>query len=1194
MARLRRNEWNFAANTAQHITQVLQGPQYAQSPLGHAEPELTEFRGARRLDLVIFDRDNRVEPLVTAELKLPWRADGRNPYDSRLVEGAHGKAVRAGATYFITWNLRRLVVWKTDDPGVELLQRVVYDLEVIPFRLTRPEDLDRPDVRTRWQNAVERLIGFLHSVFTGPPEPVYLPLDQVFIARLETALYDPVDLTTDELIRLTERPSQFKRRLEAWMRERQGWVVSAQTRLENLERAARFTSYMLVNRLCFYNALRRKYTDLRRLTVANNIRSGDQLRRRLDRAFGEAERFTGDYETVFEGEFGDSIPFVSDAAVRTWRQLIRALDRYDFATIPLDIIGAMYERLIAPEERHRFGQHYTQPSVVDLIESFALRNGQASVLDPACGGGTFLVRAYARKRVLDNSQDHADLLVRIYGCDILDYACHLSTVNLAIRDLIDDDNFPRIHHGDFLTLTPGSTFCQHPIRLQAGGLPTGTQTTTIERSAFDAIVGNPPYIDSREIPSANRGRYFESVTDRWPMYPWRRDSNIYVYFWTHSEQFLRDGGTLALLTQSSWLDVEYGIAVQQWMLDNFRIICVIESEVEPWFTDARVATAVTVLQRETDAARADQNIVRFVQFRRKLGTAIGSNGDSSEEEQQRRTEQLRDTILATRRDAITDNCRVRVVRQNELREVGLEGETYVGATWGRYLRSTDELYRIQQRHNAMFCRLVDLAEIDRGITTNCDDFFIVTDASVDALQRHRDARAFRGRFGVPRSQIATGKMKIIRRSDNVEFGIESRFLVPILPTARGLVAFDTSEVDSRSLVVLLPEGRKHLSRLAAAYVQAGEQERWHERPSFTAIVEAGGAWWHLRETEVAPILLNKAMQYIPMVFWNGGGYVANQRLYRIRPNDGVNPRALFAILNSTVFAAERYASVKAMGREALIEVEVFSARRFLVPDVRRYSVEAIAELEALGTQLCGREAGPMLEGSLLETGSHEAVAYAASHTVDESRWPVELNDTTRQAIDQIVLSGVGVRQAERSRRRLYTELTEHTRKLKILELEAQINRRRQAGTGPGASELADEIWAELVGALGIEPRHVPIDFIDEGVDTEEFEIPSSRARIEEPGLFAGADVFPCRFGRQVVEFASEGQRQYVVTLSQHGIHGTVPLPTDPTQASQVETEVQAYLDDLDQRLRDAACEITNDASLQDRIVREGMKRIAPR
>ena len=138
-------------------------------------------------------------------------------------------------------------------------------------------------------------------------------------------------------------------------------------------------------------------------------------------------------ETVFDGDFGDRLPFLGDDAVGEWIALVRQLDRYDFANIPLDVIGAMYEQLIRPEERHRYGQHYTQPAVVDLINSFAITTGSEIVLDPGCGGGTFLVRSYIRKRALNPTQTHTDLLGQIYGCDILSYACkpHMNTTGQA-------------------------------------------------------------------------------------------------------------------------------------------------------------------------------------------------------------------------------------------------------------------------------------------------------------------------------------------------------------------------------------------------------------------------------------------------------------------------------------------------------------------------------------------------------------------------------------------------------------------------------------------------------------------------------------------------------------------------------------------------------------------------------------------
>jgi hypothetical protein len=107
---------------------------------------------------------------------------------------------------------------------------------------------------------------------------------------------------------------------------------------------------------------------------------------------------------------------------------------------------------------------------------------------------------------------------------------------------------------------------------------------------------------ARVMSADSRERYNQVARREWAGYDWSPSADIYTYFWTHATTLLRQDGTLALITQSAWLDVEYGIPIQAWMLSNFRIVAVMESEAEPWFTDARVATAVTVLRRETDSA----------------------------------------------------------------------------------------------------------------------------------------------------------------------------------------------------------------------------------------------------------------------------------------------------------------------------------------------------------------------------------------------------------------------------------------------------------------------------------------------------------------------------------------------------------------------------------------------------------------
>ena len=113
--------------------------------------------------------------------------------------------------------------------------------------------------------------------------------------------------------------------LDGWMRDEQGWTLAADAEgiRDNLERAAKFSCYALVNRLVFYEALMKRYgAQLKKLNLPEHIDSGEGLRLHLEGFFAEAKKVTGDYQTVFgEDHFtiGSRIPFYSDHPTRYWR-----------------------------------------------------------------------------------------------------------------------------------------------------------------------------------------------------------------------------------------------------------------------------------------------------------------------------------------------------------------------------------------------------------------------------------------------------------------------------------------------------------------------------------------------------------------------------------------------------------------------------------------------------------------------------------------------------------------------------------------------------------------------------------------------------------------------------------------------------------------------------------------------------------
>src|SRR5258708_24950085 len=181
---------------------------------------------------------------------------------------------------------------------------------------------------------------------------------------------------------------------------------------------------------------------------------------------------------------------------------------------------------VAKDERHRYGQHYTPREVARLLAAFAVRAEGDVVLDPSCGDGRLLAEALRVKHELNWRRRSAHNEDEVYGADRSKQAIELAAETGA-----------RVAVADFFDIAPAGALTESII------LP----------AAFDAIIGNPPYIrqelmgrrDKQRIDRRLKLDRAASPEIHWPR--WSGRSDIYVYFFAHATGFLRPGGRLGFL-----------------------------------------------------------------------------------------------------------------------------------------------------------------------------------------------------------------------------------------------------------------------------------------------------------------------------------------------------------------------------------------------------------------------------------------------------------------------------------------------------------------------------------------------------------------------------------------------------------------------------------------------------------------------
>ena len=771
-------------------------------------------------DTVIYESRRSQNVLCVIEAKPPYH----DVLDyERLKKPAWDKANNRRARYFATTNFQELIWFNTEKANA---LRPAQEQVVDKYHLSELEDLnliEEPRYRDSIVRELERFLTKLYAVHTDrEPEP-----KQAIDEWLIYLLHDKVKRLSRYYAPLIEdqchKDKAFSTKLSKWFND-QGWSFGWSR--QDFDKAARQTAYLLVNKILFYDLLQAKRPEkLDPLQIPQSLTKGAQLQKILQSFFDEVI-INIDYETIYTTDFIDTIAFPEQKeVVAEVKELVSILQEYDFSKLGYEIIGGIFQKLIPQEERHNLGQYFTNPDVVDLILCFCLRQEGDKVFDPACGAGTFLVRAYQHKKLMNQYLKHEDILETLWGNDIAKFPAHLSTINLAINDLSVDHNYPNIMQEDFfdlLTTAQGFDMPEKWRRVRAKTLR-GKEREIEYPRWFDCVVGNPPYTRQEEIALIEpqdreyKGKLIDKalqdINGR-KLADIPRRAGIYAYFFVHGAKFLRNGGRFGFVVSESWLDVQYGKGLQEFFLKNYKIVAIIGSKVERWFEDADINTCIVILEKcsgDDHHKERDDNLVRFVYLKKPLRYFIPPAQDIWEKQVARISaikDKFKKTILAHTDLYEGDDFRIFPKRQKELWEEGYDAEEqkYTGAKWGKYLRAPDIFFKILEKGKGKLVPLKQIAEVRRGFTTGANEFFYLTEEEIK------------------------------RRGIEKEFWMhkEKGKWVPnyVIKSPRECKSIVVKPEDLKYRVLMIHKDKKELKGTnVRKYIEEGEREGYHLRPT---------------------------------------------------------------------------------------------------------------------------------------------------------------------------------------------------------------------------------------------------------------------------------------------------------------------------------------------------------------------------
>ena len=261
-----------------------------------------------------------------------------------------------------------------------------------------------------------------------------------------------------------------------------------------------------------------------------------------------------------------------------------------------------------------------------------------------------------------------------------------------------------------------------------------------EKNGFDIVIGNPPYVRQEMISPPNKlksevttegkkeykDKLIESVKERFPVLKdVGKRSDYYIYFYFHGLSLLNNNGAFCFITSNSWLDVEYGKVLQEFLCKYVPITAIYDNPKRS-FTHADVNTIIALFGAPEAKQRSlgdwfngvtggnekvwpnIRSIAKFVMFKKPFEEVLSSQNLVSIENVKVKEKGKGITDLV-KNVVSTNDYRIFPTLQEDLLEDGWEypenykngrfkSGSYEGNKWGgKYLRAPDIFYTILEK-----------------------------------------------------------------------------------------------------------------------------------------------------------------------------------------------------------------------------------------------------------------------------------------------------------------------------------------------------------------------------------------------------------------------------------------------------------------------------------------------------------------
>ncbi|MCL2865712.1 MAG: N-6 DNA methylase [Lachnospiraceae bacterium] len=237
----------------------------------------------------------------------------------------------------------------------------------------------------------------------------------------------------------------------------------------------------------------------------------------------------------------------------------------------------VFELLLPKDIKKENGMVYTPTEIKDYIIGKVLQTDNIpTVCDPACGCGSFLLSAAEFiKRV--HGISYSEIFSKyIFGVDIVEHNIEKCKVLFNLLVVASNETIESV-----LNLKVGSSL----------SLDWGNEFNLYPEDGFDAIIGNPPYVRSRNVTSEVRNEMSSWQTAK------TGNADLYIPFYELGVEFLSARGKLGYISPNTFIQSVNGRSLRRYLLENGFAISILDFRETQVFKNVTSYTCITIVDK---------------------------------------------------------------------------------------------------------------------------------------------------------------------------------------------------------------------------------------------------------------------------------------------------------------------------------------------------------------------------------------------------------------------------------------------------------------------------------------------------------------------------------------------------------------------------------------------------------------------